>query len=112
MLTLGGGGGGGITNPYGRTKRICEEILGDLYVFLSLVVAWWGMRWDELMRGKRCQADPEWQTMSLRYTNPSGAHPSGWIGEDPTNAANLMPIVTQVLQGKREEVMVCPPPLP
>jgi UDP-glucose 4-epimerase len=44
--------------------------------------------------------------MSLRYTNPSGAHPSGWIGEDPTNAANLMPIVTHVLQGKRDEVMV------
>lgn len=64
--------------------------------------------------------------MSLRYTNPSGAHPSGYIGEvrhahlacrgaslipppvaqDPTNAANLMPIVTHVLQGKREHVKV------
>jgi UDP-glucose 4-epimerase len=63
--------------------------------------------------------------MSLRYTNPSGAHPSGYIGEvrlslfrfrytvlnsesaqDPTNAANLMPIVTQVLQGKRDFVKV------
>lgn len=54
----------------------------------------------------RSESDKEWQTMSLRYTNPSGAHPSGWIGEDPTNAANLMPIVTQVLQGKRQQVMV------
>ena len=24
------GGGKGITNPYGRTKRMCEEILADL----------------------------------------------------------------------------------
>ncbi|KAK4700355.1 UDP-glucose 4-epimerase, partial [Phenoliferia sp. Uapishka_3] len=73
----------GITNPYGRTKRMCEEILSDLSA-----------------------ADPDWFTMSLRYTNPSGAHPSGYIGEDPTNAANLMPIVTQVLQRKREFVKV------
>lgn len=28
------------------------------------------------------------------------------IAEDPTNAANLMPIVTHVLQGKRDQVMV------
>lgn len=27
------GGGKGITNPYGRTKRMCEEILADLYAF-------------------------------------------------------------------------------
>ena len=46
--------------------------------------------------------------MSLRYTNPSGAHPSGWIGEDPTSAANLMPMVVQALQGKRKQVMVSP----
>ncbi|KAI5479274.1 hypothetical protein MNV49_003792 [Pseudohyphozyma bogoriensis] len=48
----------GITNPYGRTKRMCEEILSDLSA-----------------------SDPEWLTMCLRYTNPSGAHPSGYIGE-------------------------------
>lgn len=62
---------------------MCEEILSDL-----------------------AQADREWQTMALRYTNPSGAHPSGYIGEDPRTAANLMPIVTQVLQGKRDSVKV------
>ncbi|KAK4051525.1 hypothetical protein OIV83_002665 [Microbotryomycetes sp. JL201] len=73
----------GITNPYGRTKRMCEEILADV-----------------------SRADPSWLTMALRYTNPSGAHPSGYIGEDPTNAANLMPVVTQVLQGKRAHVEV------
>lgn len=83
QLDVRQGASKGITNPYGRTKRMCEEILSDLST-----------------------ADPEWFTMSLRYTNPSGAHPSGYIGEDPTNAANLMPIVTQVLQGKRDVVRV------
>lgn len=29
------GGGKGITNPYGRTKRMCEEILGDVCVSFS-----------------------------------------------------------------------------
>lgn len=46
----------GVTD--GRTKRMCEEILADLSA-----------------------SDPRWLTMSLRYTNPSGAHPSGYIGE-------------------------------
>lgn len=58
------------------------------------------------MVGGRSASDPGWQTMSLRYTNPSGAHSSGWIGEDPTTAANLMPMVVQALQGKRKQVMV------
>ncbi|KAM0755870.1 UDP-glucose 4-epimerase [Meredithblackwellia eburnea MCA 4105] len=83
QLDVRRGASKGITNPYGRTKRMCEEILADLST-----------------------CDPEWFTMSLRYTNPSGAHPSGYIGEDPQNAANLMPIVTQVLQGKREFVKI------
>ncbi|KAK4056345.1 hypothetical protein OIO90_002488 [Microbotryomycetes sp. JL221] len=83
MCDVVAGASKGITNPYGRTKRMCEEVLADV-----------------------SRSDPEWLTMSLRYTNPSGAHPSGYIGEDPTNAANLMPIVTQVLQGKRDHVQV------
>ncbi|KAM0789844.1 hypothetical protein ACM66B_006691 [Microbotryomycetes sp. NB124-2] len=83
MCNVVEGASKGITNPYGRTKRMCEEILADV-----------------------SRADPSWLTMSLRYTNPSGAHPSGYIGEDPTNAANLMPVVTQVLQGKRSHVEV------
>lgn len=33
---IGQGGGNGITNPYGKTKRICEEILLDLYVLYFL----------------------------------------------------------------------------
>jgi UDP-glucose 4-epimerase len=42
----------------------------------------------------------------LRYANPSGCHPSGLIGENPLEAANLMPVVSLVLQGRREAVEV------
>jgi UDP-glucose 4-epimerase len=36
----------------------------------------------------------------LRYFNPAGAHPSAWIGEDPTGAThNLMPRIEQVAVG-------------
>lgn len=49
-----------VTNPYGRTKLMLEEILTDLHT-----------------------ADPEWNVILLRYFNPVGAHKSGKIGEDP-----------------------------
>lgn len=72
------------TNPYGRTKLIVEEILQDL-----------------------CQSDPSWSCLALRYFNPVGAHPSAKIGEDPIGApANLVPLVTQVAAGIRDEVCV------
>ena len=51
---------GEITNPYGQTKGMLEQILTDLHV-----------------------GDPEWNIMLLRYFNPIGAHESGLIGEDP-----------------------------
>ena len=51
---------GDITNPYGRTKGMLEQILTDLNT-----------------------ADPEWNVVLLRYFNPIGAHKSGIIGEDP-----------------------------
>lgn len=65
-------------NPYGRTKRMIEDILRDL--------------------GK---ADPAWNIALLRYFNPVGAHPSGQIGEDPYGIPNnLFPYVTQVAVGR------------
>lgn len=65
------------TNPYGRTKLIVEEILRDLSA-----------------------ADPEWSISLLRYFNPTGAHPSGRIGEDPTGLrTNITPYLTQVAAG-------------
>ena len=45
---------GQITNPYGQTKGMLEQILTDLHV-----------------------GDERWNVMLLRYFNPIGAHPSG-----------------------------------
>ncbi|KEZ48803.1 UDP-glucose 4-epimerase GalE [Metabacillus indicus] len=72
------------TNPYGRTKLMIEEILGDLYV-----------------------SNNEWSIACLRYFNPIGADKSGLIGEDPKGIPNnLMPYITQVATGKLPELKV------
>lgn len=72
------------TNPYGYTKVMIEQILRDVYV-----------------------SDNEWNVALLRYFNPIGAHASGLIGEDPTGIPNnLMPYITQVAVGKREQLSV------
>ena len=75
---------GEITNPYGQTKSMLEQILTDLHT-----------------------ADPEWSVILLRYFNPVGAHKSGLIGEDPAGIPNnLTPYITQVAVGKLKEVGV------
>lgn len=75
---------GKITNPYGQTKSMLEQILTDLHV-----------------------ADSEWNVILLRYFNPVGAHKSGLIGEDPAGIPNnLTPYITQVAVGKLKEVGV------
>lgn len=72
------------TNPYGRTKWMCEEILRDLQ-----------------------RADPRWHVAILRYFNPVGAHESGLIGEAPNGTPNnLMPYITQVAVGQREYLSI------
>jgi UDP-glucose 4-epimerase len=69
-----------VTNPYGRTKLVMEELIGDL-----------------------CAARPAFQATLLRYFNPVGAHPSGRIGENPRGVPNnLMPYVAQVAGGRRD----------
>ncbi len=71
-------------NPYGRTKLMIEEILGDLH-----------------------QADNSWNIILLRYFNPVGAHESGQIGEDPNGIPNnLFPYITQVAVGKLAKLSV------
>lgn len=75
---------GTITNPYGQTKGMLEQILTDLHT-----------------------ADPQWNVILLRYFNPVGAHKSGLIGEDPCGIPNnLTPYITQVAVGKLKEVGV------
>jgi UDP-glucose 4-epimerase len=67
-------------SPYGATKQMCETILRD----------------------------NDWcQTQCLRYFNPVGAHPSGFIGELPLGVPNnLVPYITQTAAGMRGELTV------
>lgn len=75
---------GQITNPYGQTKGMLEQILTDLHV-----------------------SDPEWNVVLLRYFNPIGAHKAGIIGEDPKGIPNnLVPYIAQVAVGKLEKLGV------
>lgn len=49
-----------------------------------------------------------WNAVLLRYFNPTGAHASGCIGEDPQGIPNnLMPYVSQV-RGKGREHFLNP----
>ncbi|PVH77096.1 putative UDP-glucose 4-epimerase [Cadophora sp. DSE1049] len=78
------GGCSGLTNPYGRSKWMCEAILSDL-----------------------AQADPEWTILALRYFNPVGCDESGLLGEDPKGIpTNLMPVVVRVMTGVSPELNV------
>ena len=72
------------TNPYGWTKVMQEQILRDI-----------------------AHADPSWRIALLRYFNPVGAHPSGTIGEDPSDVPNnVMPYLAQVAVGRRDKLSV------
>ena len=74
----------GLTNPYGKTKYMIEQIIQDY-----------------------CAADPTFEATILRYFNPIGAHQSGQIGEDPNGIPNnLLPYVAQVAVGKLQSVGV------
>ena len=75
---------GEATNPYGRTKQACERMLLDLH-----------------------ESDPAWQIVVLRYFNPTGAHPSGELGEDPgSELPSLMSTIAQVATGQRDYLAV------
>lgn len=76
--------GVGITNPYGETKHMIEEILKDV-----------------------AEAEPEFEVTILRYFNPVGSHSSGLIGEDPNDIPNnLMPIIMKVSTGEIEKLRI------
>lgn len=76
--------GDGITNPYGKTKYMLENILEDLY-----------------------KSDNSWSVVILRYFNPIGAHPSGLIGENPNDTPNnLFPYLLKVASGKLEKLRI------
>ena len=72
------------TNPYGRSKLMIEEMLGDI-----------------------ARSDTAWRIALLRYFNPVGAHESGLIGEDPHGVPNnLMPYIAKVAIGTLAELSV------
>jgi UDP-glucose 4-epimerase len=68
----------GLTNPYGKTKYMIEQILSDLY-----------------------NSDKSWSIIILRYFNPIGAHPEGLLGENPNDTPNnLFPYLLKVIANK------------
>jgi UDP-glucose 4-epimerase len=67
-------------NPYGRSKRMVEEILEDYGKA-------YGLRWA-----------------ALRYFNAAGADPDGELGEQHDPETHLIPIILQVAAGKRSEL--------
>jgi len=73
-----------VTNPYGRSKLVMEQLIADL-----------------------AASDPQFRAVILRYFNPVGAHPSGLIGEDPRGIPNnLMPYLCQVAVGRQPELRI------
>jgi len=71
-------------SPYGRTKLVMEQLIGDL-----------------------CESDHGFSAILLRYFNPAGAHPSGHMGEDAHGApSNLVPYVAQVAAGLQDHLSI------
>jgi UDP-glucose 4-epimerase len=71
-------------SPYGRTKQVCEALLNDMVASGAPLAS-----------------------VTLRYFNPVGAHPSGLIGELPLGKPEtLVPYITQTAAGLRDELTV------
>ncbi|MDH3680686.1 MAG: UDP-glucose 4-epimerase GalE [Acidimicrobiia bacterium] len=72
------------TNPYSLSKSLCEDLLESV-----------------------CACDTSWSVVALRYFNPAGAHPSGLIGEDPTQlASNVLPVIMEAAARRRASVPI------
>ena len=92
--------GATITNCYGRTKYMIEQILTDFHGSHTFLRE---QHPTEQHSGKY----DNWSIVILRYFNPAGAHPSGKMGEDPSGVPNnLMPFVAQVAVGRRPHVTI------
>lgn len=72
------------TNPYARSKLVCEQIIEAAQA-----------------------ADPDLDAISLRYFNPAGAHPSGILGECPHGVpGNIVPHIMKVAAGQLEKLHI------
>lgn len=69
-------------NPYGKTKRMIEEILQDYRNAYGL------------------------KYISLRYFNAAGADPETEVGEDHDPETHLIPLVLDAAIGKRKDIKV------
>ncbi len=72
-------------NTYGHTKATVENILRNIF--------------DSNSSG--------WKVGCLRYFNPIGSHPSGFIGESPNGKPeNIFPYICQVASGLRDKLYI------
>jgi UDP-arabinose 4-epimerase len=69
-------------NPYGRSKRMIEEMLGDFNKAHRI------------------------RSISLRYFNAAGADPGGEIGEDHNPETHLIPLVLEAALGRNPDITV------
>jgi len=69
-------------NPYGRTKWIVEQMLGDYDKAYGL------------------------KSICLRYFNAAGADPGGALGERHSPETHLIPLILQASSGKRDSITV------
>ncbi len=69
-------------NPYGRSKWMVEQMLGDY------------------------DAAHELRSIALRYFNAAGAEPDGMLGERHAPETHLIPLVSQAGLGKRDAMSV------
>ena len=69
-------------NPYGRSKRMVEQILDDFHDAYGL------------------------ESVSLRYFNAAGADSEGEIGEDHRPETHLIPLTLQAALGQRDAIHI------
>jgi UDP-glucose 4-epimerase len=69
-------------SPYGRTKRMVEEIMADFGYAYGL------------------------SSVALRYFNAAGADPDGQLGEDHDPETHLIPLVLQTALGRKEDIKI------
>ena len=69
-------------NPYGRSKRMVEEILADYGHSFGL------------------------RSVALRYFNAAGADPEGELGERHDPESHLIPLILQAASGRRSHIAV------
>ena len=69
-------------NPYGQSKWMVEQILGDFELAYGL------------------------QSVCLRYFNAAGALPEAGLGERHNPETHLIPLILQVASGRREAISV------